>query len=560
MRRHLKVILQKLYTYLGVFWVLLSFQGIGAQNPIVRNIYTADPSAHVWSDGRLYIYPSHDIDPPRGCDLMDQYHVYSTDDMIHWIDHGEILRASQVSWGRAEGGFMWAPDCAYKNGTYYFYFPHPSGNDWGNTWKIGVATSKKPASDFIVQGYIKGLESMIDPCVFIDDDGVAYFYYGGGGICKGGKLKDNMIEIDGDMKYMTGLEDFHEATWVHKKNGIYYLSYSDNNAKGGNQMRYATSNSPLGPWISIGVYMEPTGSSTNHGSITEYKGQWYSFYHNSALSGNNWLRSVCMDSLYYDEKGNILKVKQTRLHGTAYGTNLVSIPGIIEVENYDKGGQGIAYSDNDRINNGQQYRTDESVDIEISSTGGYTVGWTNEGEWLEFSVQIAESGFYTIKFVVASPQGNARVHLKMDDRDITGPVNIVSTGGWQNYTNLVKSGIHLREGKHIIQFFEETGGFNIDKIIFEKEAQTGLETGVNQQTEVQLFPNPANNQVTVIYSGNMATSGIIHVYNLLGKEMFNQYLHLEGRYNLDVSMLQVGTYIVEIQLADRVLRKKLLIN
>src|ERR1700694_728295 len=81
-----------------------------AENPFIRHMYTADPSARVF-DGRLYVYASHDVDPPRGCDLMDQYHVFSTDDMINWKDHGEILRASQVPWGRKEGGFMWAPDC-----------------------------------------------------------------------------------------------------------------------------------------------------------------------------------------------------------------------------------------------------------------------------------------------------------------------------------------------------------------------------------------------------------------------------------------------------------------
>src|ERR1700743_3830808 len=60
-------------------------------NPFVTDIFTADPSAHVWKDGRLYVYPSHDVSPPRGCDLMDKYHVYSTDDMVHWKDEGEIL-------------------------------------------------------------------------------------------------------------------------------------------------------------------------------------------------------------------------------------------------------------------------------------------------------------------------------------------------------------------------------------------------------------------------------------------------------------------------------------
>lgn len=294
-----------------------------AGNPFIRHMYTADPSAHVWDDGRLYVYASHDIAPPRGCDLMDQYHVFSTDDMLNWVDHGEILSSADVDWGRPEGGFMWAPDCAYKDGTYYYYFPHPSESAWNDSWKIGVATSKHPAKDFKVQGYIKGIESLIDPCIFMDDDGQAYFYHGGGARCMGGKLKDNMMEIDGEMQQMLGLDDFHEAAWVHKYNGTYYLSYSDNHdgwtggVKGYNRMRYATSDSPLGPWTSRGIYMQPTNSYTNHGSIVEFKGHWYAFYHNSDLSEHNdefnfWLRSICVDKLYYDKDGSIKMVEQTR--------------------------------------------------------------------------------------------------------------------------------------------------------------------------------------------------------------------------------------------------------
>jgi hypothetical protein len=312
-----------------IFVSLILFTGycFAQGNPFIKHMYTADPSAHVWADGRLYVYASHDIAPPRGCDLMDEYHVFSTNDMVNWVDHGEILRAGQVSWGkplRGDAKFMWAPDCVYKNGTYYFYFPHPSEDPWNKTWKIGVATSKKPASGFKVVGYIPDIDPMIDPCVFVDDDGQAYFYHGGGGTSKGGKLKDNMMEIDGEMQVMEGLEDFHEATWIHKRNGIYYLSYSDNHdegndqegVRGDNRMRYATSKSPLGPWTYQGIYMDPTDSYTNHGSIVEYKGQWYAFYHNSELSRqkgepNDWLRSVCFDKLYYNPDGAIRKVVQT---------------------------------------------------------------------------------------------------------------------------------------------------------------------------------------------------------------------------------------------------------
>jgi beta-xylosidase len=295
----------------------IAFLSFAQENPFVRQIYTADPSAHVWSDGRLYVYPSHDIDPPKGCDRMDRYHVFSTVDMVNWTDHGEILNASQVPWGRTEGGFMWAPDCAYKNGTYYFYFPHPSGTDWNKTWKIGIATSSKPASDFKVQGYLelKGDQfAMIDPCVFVDDDGQAYFYYGGGGKCKAAKLKDNMIELADTLTSMDGLADFHEAAWVFKRKGIYYLTYADKykiDGKGANRLNYATSKNPLGPWTYKGVYLDPTGCDTSHGSVVKYKGHWYAFYHNSILSGRGNLRSICVDKLYFNPNGTIKEVVQT---------------------------------------------------------------------------------------------------------------------------------------------------------------------------------------------------------------------------------------------------------
>jgi arabinoxylan arabinofuranohydrolase len=287
-----------------------------AENPFIRHIYTADPSVHVWKDNRLYVYPSHDIEPPKGCDKMDKYHVFSTNDMVNWKDHGQILEAKQVSWGRPEGGFMWAPDCAYKNKKYYFYFPHPSGTDWNQTWKIGVAVSKKPAKGFKEVGYIKGLGgfAMIDPSVFIDDDQQAYIYYGGGRKCQGGKLKENMIELDGEMKDMVGLNDFHEAAWVFKRKGIYYMVHSDR-TKNQNKLLYAISNDPLGPWEHKGILLEGVGSDTSHGSVVEYKGKWYLFYHNDAISGRGNLRTICFDEVTFNEDGTMNTVIQTGMKG-----------------------------------------------------------------------------------------------------------------------------------------------------------------------------------------------------------------------------------------------------
>ncbi|MBN1997233.1 family 43 glycosylhydrolase [candidate division KSB1 bacterium] len=490
-----------------------------AQNPVIRHMFTADPSAHVWNDGRLYVYPSHDIAPPRGCDLMDRYHVFSTENMIEWTDHGEILNSGQVSWGRPEGGFMWAPDCAFKNGTYYFYFPHPSETEWNRSWKTGVATSSKPASDFTVQGYIPGLESFIDPCVFTDDDGQAYFYYGGGGVCKGGRLKDNMMEIDGEMQEMKGLIDFHEAAWVHKRNNIYYLSYSDNHDVGNshNRMRYATSDFPLGPWKHRGIYMDPTDSYTNHGSIIEYKGQWYAFYHNSALSNHDWLRSICVDSLFYDDGGSIQKVIQTRGHGTPYGGRPREIPGTIEAEDYDSGGQAFAYSDSDTTNNGGAYRLGEGVDIETCSAGGFNVGWTNAGEWLEYTIHVKNTGDYDVIVHVASPEGGS-IHLSLDGEDITGSMTIPATGGWQNWQTISKTKVPFKAGKHILQLYEETGGFNIDKIVTQHVSHVPDKSKKdNNQYGFQVYPNPAVFSFKVKYQTNLLTPVKFEIYDLLGR-------------------------------------------
>ena len=165
-----------------------------------------------------------------------------------------------------------------------------------------------------MQGYIEGLGdafAMIDPCVFVDDDGQAYFYYGGGGRCIGARLKESMTELAEEPVKMEGLYDFHEAAWVHKKDGIYYLSYSDNE-EAGNRLVYATSDHPLGPWNYQGVYMDTSGSGTIHGSIVEYKGEWFAFYHNCVLSGQGNLRSICVDKLYYNPDGTIRKVIQTK--------------------------------------------------------------------------------------------------------------------------------------------------------------------------------------------------------------------------------------------------------
>ena len=326
-------------------------------NPLFTDIFTADPSAHVWNvdgDDRLYVYASHDQFPARGCDLMDRYHIYSTSNMVDWYDHGEVLSSDDVEWGREEGGFMWAPDAAYKDGTYYYFFPHPSDTNWNDSWKIGVATSSKPAEDFSVvtkkadgsdyQGYLEGIpydetgHGLIDPCVFEDTDGKFYLSVGGAGKCYIAEMTDDLLGVKPETwkditeeLYYPGADrnpsgdsrDFHEGSWIFKRGDKNYLMYPDgmSDSEGGNRMRYAIADNVMGPYT---AQAEPilgpvTDCDTTHGSIVEYKGEWYIFYHNGALSGAGNLRSVCVDKVEFNEDGTIKPVVQTTTGVPAIG-------------------------------------------------------------------------------------------------------------------------------------------------------------------------------------------------------------------------------------------------
>ena len=239
---------------------------------------------------------------------MDRYHVFSTDDMINWTDHGEILSSDQVPWGRKEGGFMWAPDCAYRNGTYYFYFPHPSETDWNDSWKIGVATSDKPAEGFKVQGYIEGMDPMIDPCVFVDDDGQAYMYWGNPNLY-GVKLNRDMISYDGEIIQFPKIKDYQEGPWMYKHGDHYYLAFASTCCPEG--IGYAMSDSPLGPWKYAGHIMDHTPRTRgNHPGIIDYKGKSYCFglnYDVFRLSESRHAerRSVSAAEMEYNPDGTI---------------------------------------------------------------------------------------------------------------------------------------------------------------------------------------------------------------------------------------------------------------
>ncbi|GHU79212.1 hypothetical protein FACS1894145_2870 [Bacteroidia bacterium] len=553
--------MKKMKLFVMPVFILLATQFSLAQNPFVRDIFTADPSAHVWADGRLYVYPSHDMNPPRGCDLMDKYHVYSTDDMVNWVDHGQIVEASQVPWQKEAlengGKFMWAPDCAYRDGKYYFYFPHPDKNPWNSSWKIGIAVSDKPASDFtILPETLKGLPESgeIDPCVFIDDDGQAYFYYGGGGNCYGSKLKDNMIELDGALQPMTGLYNFHEGTWVFKKDGVYYLTYADGNS-GGNQLRYATSNNPLGPWSHKGVYLTPTTSDTSHGSVVEYKGQWWAFYHTADLSGTGLLRSICVDSLFFNENGTIKTVVQTKDAGKPYQNIQRSVPGTVEAEDFNDGGQGIAYWDNTSINSYRVYRPNESVDINQSRRWGVIyVTDTENKEYLNYTLDVSTAGTYDIHFIIGAVSSTADIkfYLEFDGKKTSNPRRYsVPFAEIPDLTTVTVPNIQLSAGKHTLTFYP-SGNVTFDKFTFVLQG-AGIPTPAAKPLAV--YPNPASN---VIYCDSPA-SGAVTITDLSGRKVYSGNRDYSQQ-SIDISGVASGVYLITLQTEKALFLGKILVK
>jgi len=317
--------------------------------PLLEHIYIADPSAHVF-DGRIYIYPSHDIEAgvPFNDDgahfAMEDYHVVSMDHPgAEAVDHGVALHVRDVPWAERQ---MWAPDCASKDGKYFLYFPakRPDG-----IFQIGVAVSDSPTGPFTAQPQPIAGSYSIDPAVYGDDDGEFYLYFGGiwGGQLQKyrgnaygaeheepaateaalqprvARLRGDMLELseepravqilDADGKELLAGDNerrFFEAPWLHKHDGKYYFSYSTGDT---HLLCYATGDSPYGPFTYQGQIMTPVIGWTTHHSICEFEGRSYLFYHDSSLSGGvTHLRSVKVTELHYDDDGRIVTISPYR--------------------------------------------------------------------------------------------------------------------------------------------------------------------------------------------------------------------------------------------------------
>ncbi len=422
------------YQFILVVLIIFVSDNLFAQNPIIRDQFSADPSARVF-DGKVYLYPSHDIlaNEERGRPgwfCMEDYHVFSSENLTDWTDHGVIVSQEKVPWVNSKAYAMWAPDCIENNGKYYFYFPAPANDSTlGRGFSIGVAVSDNPYGPFTPQPKpIKNARG-IDPNVFIDKDGQAYLYWAARNFYVA-KLKEDMLELASEPQIIEGLPNkgLKEGPFMFERHGIYYLTYP-HVPDSTERLEYAIGDNPMGPFKITGVIMdEKPGCWTNHQSIIDYKNQWYLFYHHNDLSPNfDKNRSVRIDSLSFNEDGTIKKVIPTlRGVGITNASSNIQIDRY-SVKNYE--GSSVAFIDTS------------------NKFGGWKTILDNKNAWIQYNgVDFGSNKFKSVNVRAKSKTGGTlQLHLDKIDSPVIADVKIPKGFEWTTINSPLleyESGIH----------------------------------------------------------------------------------------------------------------------
>ena len=444
------------YKKFGIVGLMVALPFISqAQNPIVRDQFTADPTARVFGD-KVYLYPSHDIVAPANAGLrkdwfcMADYHVFSSGNLTDWTDHGMIVSQTTVPWANPKAYSMWAPDCIERNGKYYFYFPTAPDSTHGRGFSIGVAVADKPEGPYVPQPKPIAKVRGIDPNVFIDKDGQAYLYWSGGNIF-GAKLKENMLELDSEPVALSDLpkKGLKEGPFLFERNGIYYLTFPHVADKVTERLEYAMGTSPLGPFKMTGVIMDehPSGCWTNHHSFINFKDQWYLFYHHNDLSPNfDKNRSTRIDSMFFNADGTIQKVIPT-----LRGVGLTKASSKIQLDRYSQissNGASIAFLD----------------------TTNRFGGWKTKLEkdaWVKYNaVDFSAKKFKTLKVNASSESGGTlELHLDKADGALVSTIEVPKSAGISEIKAKVKAS--LKGVKNLVLVQKGNNPIEIDWITFE---------------------------------------------------------------------------------------------
>ena len=419
-----------------------------AQNPFVQTWFTSDPAPMVHNN-RMYVYTGHDED---NADFfwMQEWRVYSTDDMVNWQDHGSPLALESFSWADDRA---WASQCVERDGKFYWYICAHS--KLSNGMAIGVAVSDTPTGPFkdaIGKSLFEnGSWDHIDPTVLIDEDGQAWLMWGNPQ-CYYLRLNRDMISYSGELGRLDMTEEafggpmmsqrekgkkykdsYVEGPWLTKRNGTYQLLY----AAGGvpEHISYSTASSPTGPWKYAGEIMplSNTNSFTNHCGVADYKGHSYFFYHTGKLpNGGGFGRSVAVEEFKYNADGS-------------FPTILPTEEGVKPVGKFDPyrkvEAETMAFS--------KGIKTDQNNEVGVYVTD------IHNGDYIKLqNVHFCNKVPRTFTARVASGLrgGNIEIHLDSIGGKLLGTVNVPGTGGWEKWQTITTDLTAIATGHHDLYF------------------------------------------------------------------------------------------------------------
>ena len=412
-----------------------------AQNPFVQTWFTSDPAPMVHND-RMYVYTGHDED---GADFfwMQEWRVYSTEDMVNWTDHGSPLALESFSWADDRA---WASQCIERDGKFYWYICAHSKRSGGMA--IGVAVSDSPTGPFRdALGkplFENGSWDHIDPTVMIDDDGQAWLMWGNPQ-CYYLKLNRDMISYSGELGLLDMTEEafgspvmskrekgkkykdsYVEGPWLRKVDSskykvesskLYQLLY----AAGGvpEHISYSTAPSPTGPWTYAGEIMPlcDTKSFTNHCGVADYKRHSYFFYHTGKLPGGGGFgRSVAVEEFKYNPDGSFPTIMPT-----------------------DEGVEPVATFCPFRRVEAETMAFSRGVKAEQNDEIGVYITDIHNGDYIKLqNVSFGYKVPRTFKARVASGLRGGQIEIRLDSLGgkLLGTLNVPGTGGWEQWQTL----------------------------------------------------------------------------------------------------------------------------
>lgn len=444
-----------------ILLIIISFEvATHGQQVLIKHIYAADPSAHVWSNDTtiLWVYASHDEPNTNHHITMFDYHVFSTKDLVNWSDHGRVLSVDDVDWAISHA---WAIDAAYWKQKYYLVYCMRPIDD-SDKFKIGIATSNFPEGPFADQGYIQEIDHGMDPCFFIDDDNQPYLLWAHDRHSYIAKMNDDLLSIDPNSitDLTEGLYQIQEGPFLHKKNKRYYLTYPGlRDDKWPEVMYYSIADDPMGPYVSMGQYIPWFNgqAGTNHGSVVKFRGKWMAFHHGQQLSnGNGYSRNLLADDLFYNEDGSI----QTIIPSDNGITNGKPTNCIIRIE-----------AENGVPSGGKLMGVDVSQEKLAYTGAGYVTDFDQREDYTQILVQVAKDCKFKLS-IAYHAEKDVKVAILVNAIMLNGGYVdwkdiIIPKSAQQKFTLHALGEVSLNEGNNLIRFMTIDNDMDIDYFILE---------------------------------------------------------------------------------------------